>query len=438
VISNEETLYYQPVDGDGEPASWDQAAYVLPLRTVARQLLSLLNSTTLVERETRLAELSINGPGFDDERQRVASSDLTMVRDTVDGLRYLVADPDSGERVVQEGFSRNRSFLAGGVFYDDARDAPLPLAGVNYFSFDFRDTGAQVNAFFAGPLLTVAAADPDFLGSRWDIGFDAFALGVAGEDQVYRDGREVPGEAVEVLPASLDLKIGRPIGSFFKLRAQYELDYRHYRRADDTDPEFALPSDHFNHSLSLFGRFSRNGYQLDLGGSYNRRSRWEPWGLPGNPDFDPAFDQYLTWQASLSKNWYLPYFQKVGVELNYVDGEDLDRFSKYEFGFFGDTRIHGYQSDRVRAERAYVAHLSYGFEVGQLLRLDAVVDTGWATDRLSGLDNELLAGVGLAGTFVGPWQTVVNIDLGVPVEGPDDGFVAWVVFLKLLDWKWLK
>jgi hypothetical protein len=39
--------------------------------------------------------------------------------------------------------------------------------------------------------------------------------------------------------------------------------------------------------------------------------------------------------------------------------------------------------------------------------------------------------VGLAGTFVGPWQTVVNLDVGLPVAGPDDGFVLYVVFLKL-------
>jgi hypothetical protein len=32
---------------------------------------------------------------------------------------------------------------------------------------------------------------------------------------------------------------------------------------------------------------------------------------------------------------------------------------------------------------------------------------------------------------VGPWQTLVNVDLGVPVAGPDDGFVAYLVFLKL-------
>jgi hypothetical protein len=32
---------------------------------------------------------------------------------------------------------------------------------------------------------------------------------------------------------------------------------------------------------------------------------------------------------------------------------------------------------------------------------------------------------------MGPWQTVVNLDVGTPVAGPDSGFVLYVVFLKL-------
>ena len=85
----------------------------------------------------------------------------------------------------------------------------------------------------------------------------------------------------------------------------------------------------------------------------------------------------------------------------------------------------------MRAERAYVTHLSYGFEIGELLRLDLVGDAALATDQLAGFKNELLAGTGISGTFIGPWQTVVNLDVGVPVAGPDDGFSMYLVFLKL-------
>ena len=72
-------------------------------------------------------------------------------------------------------------------------------------------------------------------------------------------------------------------------------------------------------------------------------------------------------------------------------------------------------------------------EVGNLLRFDAIGDAAWATDEVSGLDNELLAGVGLQGSFIGPWETLIQVDLGTPLAGPDDGLVAYVVFLKLFD-----
>lgn len=441
VLSHEQTLHYRPVDAAGEPAPWSRDSFVLPLNTVARQLLSILNNTTLVERETDFFDLTINGPEFEEELRQVARSDLTMVRDTPEGLRYLVPDEETGKRIVKEGYDRDRVFVAGGVFHDESFDFPLPVAGVNYFSFDFRDTGTQVNALFGGALLSVSAADPDFLGSKWDAGFDAFGLAFAGNDQVFRNGREIRGEEVEVQPASLDLKLGVPLGPFFKLRGQYELDFVSYGRSDDTDPDFRLPEDHLTHQLSLFGRFSRAGYQVDLGGSFNQRSDWEPWGLPGSPGFvadAEPFEDYLRWSISASKNWYLPAFRKVGLEVNYVDGEDLDRFSKYGFGRFGDTRVHGFQSDKVRAQRAYLLHASYGFELNELLRLDGIVDVASATDEAAGLDDELLVGLGLQGTLVGPWQTLVNVDVGVPVEGPDDGFTAWVVFLKLVEWEWLE
>jgi hypothetical protein len=431
VISNEETLHYSAVDAAGQPAPWAPGSFVLPLRVVSQQLLSVVNATTLVERETLLSEVAVNSPDFAARRAAVAASTVTMVRDTERGLRYLVHEEGSEARVVKEGFDTSKWFLVGGVFHDDALDFPLPLGGIDYLDLDFRGSGAQLNAFFAGALLTVNLAHPRVAGTRFDAGADLFAIAVPLADTVYRDDEEVPGEEVEARPASFALKLGRPLGSFTKLSAEYRLSSRDFSRTDDTAEDFVLPSDHLEHSFGLSGRYARSGYSLGFKAGYSLRSEWEPWGLPGVSDFSTDHEDFLYWGASLSKTWHLGNFRKLGAELAYVDGEDLDRFSKYGFGFFGDTRVHGYQSGRVRAERAYVAHASYGFEIGQLFRLDALADVAWATDEETGLDNEVLAGVGVAGTFVGPWQTLVNVDLGVPVAGPDDGFVAYLVFLKL-------
>jgi hypothetical protein len=430
VISNEETMHYTPIDAQGQPVAWSSQSFVLPLRLVSQQILSVVNATTVVERETLLSNVRVNSPDFDSQRAQVNASEATMVRDTAKGLRYLVKD-EKGERVVKEGFDRDKLFLLGGVFYDDAMDFPLPLAGLNYLSFDFKGTGNQLNVFFAGALLTANLAQPRLFGSRFDFGGSAFALAFPITDTLFRGDSEVKREDVKLRTGNASVKIGHPLGNFAKVGLEYQALLFSYDRNDDTADAFVVPSNNITHSIELTGSYSRSGYGFRANGSYNRRSKWDFWGLPGNTEFDKDQKDFLRWGAQLSKNWYLPRFQKIGAELDYQGGSDLDRFSKYGFGFFGGTRVHGYQSGRVRAEEAILSHLTYGFEIGELLRLDAVADAAWATDKVSGFDKELLGGVGLAGTFVGPWQTLVNLDVGVPVAGPDDGFVLYVVFLKL-------
>jgi hypothetical protein len=433
VLSNEETTTFSPIDQAGMPAPWSPESYFVPLRLVGQQLWSILNATAVVEREILLTDVVVNASDFDARRQQALDSELTMVRDTQEGLRYLVVNEETGERQVKEGFDTKKRFVVGGVFYDESQDFPIPLAGMNWLWFDWRGTGAQANVFFAGPLLNVAFTDPSFLDSKFDAGLDVFALAIEGSDTFFRDGVEIEEEEVKTTNPNLDLKLGRPIGNFFKMDLRYQLGYRLFSRADDTSEEFVLPEDHLNHTFSLIGRYNRKGYRLRLGGDYHPRGNWEPWGLPGSVDYSSDHEDYLTWQVAIGKTWHLPKFLKFGAEAEYASGSDLDRFSKYEFGSFSDIQVHGYQSNKVRAEEVLAAHLTYGFDVANLFRLDLVGDAAWATDETSGLDRELLGGVGISGTVLGPWKTIINADIGVAVAGPDDGISAFVAFLKLFD-----
>ena len=129
VSSNEETLLYSPVDEHGAAAPWAPQSYVLPLHLRAEQILSILNEPTVVERETFLTQLEINSSDFADRRGAVESSDVTMVRDTPAGLRYLVKDK-TGERTVKSKLSTSKLFAVAGVFADDALSYPLPLVGI--------------------------------------------------------------------------------------------------------------------------------------------------------------------------------------------------------------------------------------------------------------------------------------------------------------------
>jgi len=225
--------------------------------------------------------------------------------------------------------------------------------------------------------------------------------------------------------------MGHPLGKFAKATLTYRLQNTNYEASDNTSPEFVVPVDHYTHTFRLGGTYSRFGYRLRLNGSYNKRSDWQPWGLPDSGDYEPDDDQFLRWKAVLAKTFYFENFRRAGIDLQYVDGQNLDRFSKYELGFFSDVRVRGYESNRIRAERAFSATMSYGLEMGELFRLQGLADTAWVTDQASGLQNEFAAGVGIAGTIIGPWQTIVRMDLGKAVAGPDDSFTVFVTFLKL-------
>ena len=432
VISNEETTYFQPLDAQGQPAPWSTESYFLPTRVVGQQLLSVLNATTQIEKETLLEAVIFNQDGFEEARKAVLDSEVTMVRDTDKGLRYLVKE-DDGTRVVQEEFDVSRTFLLGGLFYDESLDFPLPLAGINFLSFDFKGTGKQVNLFFAGALVVGNIAEPRLFGSRWDAGANIFSLFVKGSDQQFRGGIEQPNEEIENRPFSFSTFLGRPLGAFGKLDFTYRLDWDVYGRTDDTDPDFVLPEDTITHAVGAEVSYKRAGYSLQAEGFYHTRQDWAFWGLPGNTEFDQGQEDFITWGVSAGKTWWLPRFQKFGLELEILGGEDLDRFSKYDFSFFGDASVAGYASGVVRAEEASALHLTYGLNLGELLRVEVRGDAAWASDEASGLEDELLAGVSLNGTVIGPWQTIVNFDLGIPVEGPADGLVAYLVFLKL--WK---
>ena len=334
--------------------------------------------------------------------------------------------------MVKEGFDTNKLFALGGVFYDDALDYPLPLAGINYFNFDFRGSGKQLNVFFGGALLVADIAEPRLFGSRFDAGADAFVFAFPSTDTFYRDDREVPEEEIESTTGNVGLKLGHPLGSFGKLNGEYTLRYTRYGETDNTRPDFVLPSRHPHPLARPADELRPRGLGVPASPAATTCAPTGTSGAcPATRSSTPRPRTTRSGRRRSPRTGICPASSKLGLEVNYSGGQDLDRFSKYEFGFFGATRVHGYQSNRVRAEEVWAAHASYGFELGELFRLEAVGDAAWATDESTGLESELLAGVGVQGTFIGPWQTVVNLDLGVPVAGPDDGFVMYLVFLKL-------
>ncbi|MDQ6801952.1 MAG: hypothetical protein M3041_14080 [Acidobacteriota bacterium] len=438
VLSNEERVDFQPfaratheplIAADVAKTDAREIAW-LPLEVSAQQVVSAAGRANVVLRQTTFSDFRLEPSDYEQRHQMASASDSRIVRETQQGMRYIEKNA-AGERVVKEGFDTSRTFMVGGIHHDSGLQFPvLPLGGIDYFNFDWDKRGIQTNVFFAGVVLTANATNPNVANTRTNIGADFFGIAVATSNAMYRFGLEQKGEAVKQLPTHLSFRAGHPFLNFGKIDVSLGLSHTTFMRDQDTAPSFAVPSDTFEISPGIDGSYSRWGYTLGAFYDYNKRTTWKPWGILS--EFNPNQKTYSDFGGEISKSFYLPKFQRLGIEVNYLDGTHLDRFSEYELGFFGSRRIHGIRSGSVRAEKAILGHLSYGFVLSDQLRMEAFYDHGLIDDHLAGYHRELFQGVGIGGQTVGPYGTLLRLDIGKTVgRNAQNGFVANIVFLKL-------
>ena len=438
VLSNEERVDFQPFArathaalSAAEVAGSDPRQMVwLPIEVSAQQVVSAAGRANVVLRQTTFSDFRIEPSDYEQRHQIASASDARIVRETEQGMRYMEKN-SAGQRVVKEGFNTARTFMLGGIHHDSGLDYPvLPLGGIDYFNFDWEKRGIQTNVFFAGVIVAANATNPNVANTRTNIGADFFGIAVPTTNSMYRFGLEQKSEAVKSLPTRLTFRAGHPFLNFGKIDVSLGVTHITYQRAEDTASSFAVPSDTFLINPGIDGSYSRWGYTVGAFYDYNKRTTWKPWGILS--EYNPNQKTFTDFGFELAKSFYLPKFQRIGVELNYLDGQRLDRFSEYELGFFGSQRIHGVRSGSVRAEKAILGHLSYGFVFSDQFRMEAFYDHGLLDDHLAGYHREPFQGVGIAGNTVGPYGTLLRLDIGKTVgRNAQNGFVANVVFLKL-------
>jgi hypothetical protein len=438
ILSNEERVDFEPfARATHAPMTAADTARTeareivwLPVEVGAQQVISAAGRANVILRSTTFTDFHIDPEDFTQRLAEVSSSDARMVRETSAGLRYL-EKTGSGERVVKEGFETSRKFLLGGVHHDAGLEFPVvPLGGVDYFNFDYGHRGIQANVFFAGLVLSANATNPNVANTRTNLGADLFAIAIPTTNSMYRGGVEQKSEAVKALPTWFSMRAGHPYATFGKIDFELALGHIFYKKGDETDPSFGIPSSTFVISPQVSTNYARWGYTAAAWYDYNRRTTWKPWG--NLSEYDPNQKSFADFGASLAKSFYLPKFQRLGFEVDYLDGQRLDRFSKYELGFFGTQRIHGIRSGSVRAEKAILGHMSYGFVFSDQIRMEAFYDHGLIDDRSAGYQREPFQGIGIAGQTVGPYGTLLRLDIGKMVgRNAQSGFVANVVFLKL-------
>ena len=438
VLSNEEVDRYTEVSGADGQSVW------LLTSVDGQQIWNTAGRNFVVRRELTFSDILVNPPldEFETRRERAYKGDNKMMRDTDEGYRYLDRAED-GTRVVRTELDSSRLFLLGGALKDQSSDGVTPLGGVNYLNFDVWDRGIQFDAFVAGLVNFVTFSDPNAFGRNWDATANAAVSALKLGDKVFSRDTELVLEQIDARTQNLSFSLGVPLGKFTKVNlngaASYieffeNSDSRRAIAANNMDPmntpvRLVLPPDHFQYRSRLSAEYNRRGWSVSALAVAARRSKYSNFGLvddgTGTPvAFDPLSGSYVPsvaepvrkrfsrFAVTADKEWFLPKFQKLRVEANLLDGNDLDRFSRWQFSLFGDTRLNGFAGSGVRFDEGRIARLGYSFNLFEAIRLDAVVESAWVREQTSMPVTQNHGGFGVAANFVAPWKLAISVSYG--------------------------
>jgi hypothetical protein len=404
IVSNEEIHEYGPV------TTIDGVEIRLLTGVSARQIILIAGRNLLLEKSTAFSEFHVNGDDFVELRESARRGDRIMYRDTERGIRYLVKEGD--KRVVSELATTRARAMAMGVLVDPSFGFPLPIFGINYLDFQFRGrSDTQLAVLFGGVLLAGNLQRPKIGGTPIDVSVDFFGIAAPASDRVYVDGVERDGERVLTWPLTAGLNLGWQYTPFQKALLQYHVRYDAFVRDRTTAETFEVPDSGLTQGLGGQWELRRGGYSLLGSATWFARTNWTPWGAQGDVDPHPS-GNYAKYAAHLSKDWFFEPFQKVHVNASYFGGSRLDRFSRYQFGLFDDTRIHGVPASGVRFDELAMVRGSYSLNIFEQYRLDLFVEQARGRDRAIDTVWQDLTGVGAAVNFRAPWNTILRADAG--------------------------
>jgi hypothetical protein len=431
VISNEEIQHYAPVTVGNRPV-------FLFSGLSARQIVLIAGRNLLVEKSVDFTDFRVNPEDFDRERASARESNRIMYRETEGGLRYYVKE--DGKRVVSERPTNHAKAMAIGTTVDPSYAFPLPMFGIDYLNFNFGSPNQQLAVLFAGVLAAGNVQRSKIGNTHLDASVDFFAIAAPSSDLVYGPAGESTRERLLTWPMTTGFNLGWQATPFQKATFQYQFRFDAYVRDRTTADDFAVPSSTVTNGLGGAYEYRRGGYSLLVNGSWNDRASWKPWGLAQGGDAAAAITttpgRFEKYSGSLSRDFFVGPFQKIHVNGAWFGGRDLDRFTKYQFGLFDDTRIHGVPASGVRYGELAMVRGSYSLNIFDQYRMELFLDRAWGRFDPGHGAWDPITGFGIAGNVRAPWNTILRVDFGksfLPERyGPLGSTVVQVLVLKPL------
>ena len=200
------------------------------------------------------------------------------------------------------------------------------------------------------------------------------------------------------------------------MRLSYELDYTSFDRAETTATGFVVPADALVHGLVAAIDAASGPWTARVWWNPAVRQHWRPWGFgvgstaPGKGMEVADARAFQRLGASASRTMTVGRQWNSRIELAWMDGVDLDRFSRYSFNAF-DNRLQGYPTASIRYDRGAVARSSTGWS-GRGFRVNLLGDVAVIRDPGFGGVRRAYPGIGTAIEAGGPLRTLWSVEWG--------------------------
>jgi hypothetical protein len=415
IVSARQRDEYRPVRV-GDRDVW------LVARSTSDQIYQAAGLRTPVHRGLTVDAHDVNAPDFDARRDEAFRSRAVILRDTPRGFEYLVpapasAPPGTPVRVPAPGAGKRVVTLAFGVIDDPNITVPLPYAGLSYLDFDLFGRGIQLSGFFGGTYGQAAWTVPGVFRRGWQLTGRVFAIAAQYNDRSFHGGLEEYSENIRQRPAHADATFVVPLAPRVQLRAGYEFDFTSFEASDDTAARFVVPADAAVHGLRVGLDVQRGPWNALAWWNPAYRQGWRPWGSPDREDYHPGSESFQRYGLSVGRAWVLSSSGVARGDLSWMDGHDLDRFSRYTVDGF-DNRLHGYPSASLRYDRGAIVRTAVGWSPGPgHLRFDGFGDVAVVRDPGFGEDYRGYPGIGVTAEVPLPFRFLLSLEWGYGFNG---------------------
>ena len=398
----------------------------------AEDQINIGGRSVTLERRYRFEAYQVNADDFAARLAAARASNDPMFRDTEEGLRSLKRQ--GNELVPEASASKIVKAALGGVLYDGGRTYPVPLAGLSWADFDFRKTGMQLSAFFAGPLLFADLSKQVNKSFRWGVDLSLSALPNTYAE--YEGGSELTGERIRNFEQWGGVILVWQATPALALNTQVDLYYEIYQATDETDPAYRVPASGL--TLSNYGeaKYARKGFSAMATVEHGTRFGWRAYGYPDDPS-EPVLDSWTHYSIELSQHLYAGKLTRGGVSAGYFGGHNLDRFSRYTPSFFERPAISGLPSGAGSYDEVTTLGGYYGFNVLDLAKLQGAYTHAWTRNKGEGNALKQFDGLNFSIGVAGPFGTFVQGAINVALSGELERYSSrWGIYMVVLKpWK---